>query len=95
MRLHSNLIMKVSAKELKNLKVTGQAAAARGKKFLNRFEAIDEMTQDFEGKQYRVVGALKNTDKIMNDTFWVGVHPSITSPMIEFVAETIRKNLKR
>ena len=49
----------------------------------------------FEGKQYRVVGALKNTDKIMNDTFWVGVHPSITSPMIEFVAETIRKSLKQ
>ena len=49
----------------------------------------------FEGKQYRVVGALKNTDKIMNDTFWVGVYPCITSPMIEFVAETIRKNLKR
>ena len=41
------------------------------------------------GRQYRVCGDLANTDKIMNDTFWVGVYPGLTEPMLDFVAEKI------
>lgn len=35
--------------------------------------------------KYRIFGKLKNTDKIMNDTFWIGVHPGITDEMIEYI----------
>jgi CDP-6-deoxy-D-xylo-4-hexulose-3-dehydrase len=41
------------------------------------------------GRQYRVVGDLTNTDKIMHDTFWIGVHPALTEEMLEFVASKI------
>jgi CDP-6-deoxy-D-xylo-4-hexulose-3-dehydrase len=41
------------------------------------------------GRQYRVVGGLINTDKIMHDTFWLGVHPALTEEMLEFVASKI------
>lgn len=36
---------------------------------------------------YRVVGKLVNTDRIMNDTFWVGVYPGITGEMIGYMKE--------
>jgi len=38
---------------------------------------------------YRVVGSLKNTDAIMERTFWVGVYPGMTDAMIDYMAATI------
>lgn len=38
---------------------------------------------------YRVVGGLKNTEYIMNHTFWVGVYPGMTDEMIDYMAEVI------
>lgn len=38
---------------------------------------------------YRVVGELSNTNKIMNNTFWVGVYPGMTDEMIDYMAKTI------
>lgn len=45
----------------------------------------------FMGTPRRVVGDLKNTDIVMNDTFWVGVWPGLTVPMLDFVIENIYK----
>ena len=44
---------------------------------------------------YRVVGELPITDRIMKDTFWVGVYPGMTDAMIEYMAESIIKALIR
>lgn len=38
---------------------------------------------------YRIVGTLENTDRIMRDTFWVGVYPGMTDEMIDYMAGTI------
>jgi len=43
----------------------------------------------FEGRTYRISGELANTDKIMNDTFWVGVYPGLNEEMLGFVVEKI------
>ncbi len=43
----------------------------------------------FEGRSYRINGALVNTDKIMNDTLWVGVYPGLSEEMLSFVADKI------
>ena len=43
----------------------------------------------FKDVEYRVVGELTNTDKVMNDSFWIGVWPGITDEMINYMVETI------
>lgn len=43
----------------------------------------------YEGREYRVVGPLPNTDFVMNNVFWIGVYPGLTAPMLEFVTDTI------
>ena len=43
---------------------------------------------------YRVVGDLKNTDFIMNNTFWVGVYPGMTDEMIDYMAKIILEAVK-
>jgi CDP-6-deoxy-D-xylo-4-hexulose-3-dehydrase len=41
------------------------------------------------GKQYRVSGNLTNTDKIMNNTFWVGIYPDLAEIQLDYVAGKI------
>jgi CDP-4-dehydro-6-deoxyglucose reductase, E1 len=47
----------------------------------------------FIGTPRRVVGNLANTDIVMNDTFWIGVWPGLTLPMLDYVIETLHKIL--
>lgn len=42
-----------------------------------------------KGRNFRVVGGLVNTDKIMHDTFWIGVYPGLTEEMLDFAASKI------
>lgn len=58
---------------------------------LTKHPCFDEMRATGEG--YRVVGNLTNTDRIMNDTFWVGVYPGMTDEMIDYIAEIIIKSI--
>ncbi|MMZ66067.1 DegT/DnrJ/EryC1/StrS aminotransferase family protein [compost metagenome] len=45
----------------------------------------------YQGVNYRVYGDLTNTDKILHDTFLVGVYPGLTNAMIDYVIEKIRE----
>lgn len=60
---------------------------------LLKHPCFDEMRKSKEG--YRVVGGLKNTDTIMNCTFWVGVYPGMTEEMIRFMIDTIINFVKK
>ena len=42
-------------------------------------------------KDYKVSGELKNTDKIMNNSFWLGVYPNMSEEMIEYMIAVIKK----
>ena len=45
------------------------------------------------GANYRISGDLTNTDNVMNNTFWIGVQPSLTPAMLEFAARKIESYL--
>lgn len=44
----------------------------------------------YKGVPYRVVGNLTNTDRVMNQTFWLGCYPGLSEPMLEYMVETLR-----
>jgi len=54
---------------------------------LTKHPCFDEMRAAGEG--YRIVGSLENTDRIMADTFWIGVYPGMTDEMIDYMAKML------
>jgi CDP-6-deoxy-D-xylo-4-hexulose-3-dehydrase len=46
-----------------------------------------------QGAIYRVSGELTNSDNVMNNTFWIGVQPSLSPEMLEFAARKIETYL--
>ncbi|WP_335343119.1 lipopolysaccharide biosynthesis protein RfbH [Pseudodesulfovibrio indicus] len=53
---------------------------------------VDHLT---EGKEYRVVGGLPNTDFVMNNTLWIGVYPGMDAPRLDYMAQQIKAFIKR
>lgn len=53
---------------------------------LTRHPCFETLTA---GDDYRIVGALTNTDKIMNDSFWIGVYPGMTREKLDYMADSI------
>jgi len=45
----------------------------------------------FENVEYRVVGDLTNTDKTMNQTFWVGVQPALSKENLDYISEKLEE----
>jgi CDP-6-deoxy-D-xylo-4-hexulose-3-dehydrase len=43
--------------------------------------------------KYRVSGSLERTDVVMNNTFWIGVYPGLTEPMLEYAVGCIERYL--
>ncbi len=59
---------------------------------LIKHPCFDELRK--EGKGYRVVGDLKNTNRIMEDTFWIGLYPGMTNKEIDFTIKKIKEVCK-
>lgn len=45
-------------------------------------------------RAYRVVGELHETDRVMRDTFWIGVYPGLGEEQLDYVVETMMQGLK-
>ncbi|WP_323735595.1 lipopolysaccharide biosynthesis protein RfbH [Methanosphaera sp. ISO3-F5] len=52
---------------------------------------FDEIRDD--NTKYKIVGDLKNTERIMNDTFWIGVYPGMTDEKIDYMIKCIEDSL--
>lgn len=47
------------------------------------------------GIKFRRIGSLKNTEKIMKDTFWLGVYPALNKEKLSFIVKKIREFIKK
>ena len=59
---------------------------------LTKHPCFDEMREQKQG--YRVAGELTNTDRIMRDTFWIGVYPGMTDEMVDTMIAGIHEVCK-
>lgn len=55
---------------------------------LVKHPCFDELRESGQG--YRVVGELTNTDRIMRDTFWVGVYPGMTDERLDYMVQVFK-----
>ena len=60
---------------------------------LIKHPCFDEMRAAGEG--FRVVGELNDTERILADTFWVGVYPGMTDEKIDYMAKVIKEGLEQ
>ncbi len=56
---------------------------------LLKHPCFDELRKSGQG--FRVAGELTETDRIMRDTFWVGVYPGLTEDKLDYMAQVIRE----
>jgi len=45
----------------------------------------------FKGVNYRIADRLDTTDTIMNQTFWIGTFPGLSSEMLDYIVESFRE----
>jgi CDP-6-deoxy-D-xylo-4-hexulose-3-dehydrase len=76
-------------KELEKSKIATRLLFAGN---ITRQPVFDRMKSN--GKDFRVVNDLKTTDKVMNDSFWVGVYPGMTEDMINYMIKKINITLE-
>ncbi len=43
-----------------------------------------------ENEDYKVIGKLVKTNKIMNDSFWIGLYPGMGNEAIDYMIKKIR-----
>lgn len=60
---------------------------------LTKHPCFDQMRAT--GAGYRIAGTLDVTDRIMTDTFWIGVYPGMTDEMTDYMAKMIHEALER
>jgi len=56
-----------------------------------RHPMFDTLVKD---KEYRVIGELTNTDKIMNNSFWIGLYPGMGDEALNYMIIQIKKFIK-
>ena len=47
-----------------------------------------------QGVEYRLVGELANTDRVMSNLFWIGVYPGLDDAALTYMAETLNTGVR-
>ncbi len=60
---------------------------------LTKHPCFDQLRDSGEG--HRIVGTLENTDRIMNDSFWIGVYPEMTEEKLNYMIKMIKEAINK
>ena len=55
---------------------------------LIRHPCFDEIR---DTNAYRIVGSLANTDRIMNNSFWIGVYPGLDDSRLTYMSDALHE----
>ena len=55
---------------------------------ITKHPCFDEIRDD--NSKYKVIGNLENTNRIMNDTFWIGLYPGMTNVKLDYMIKCIK-----
>jgi CDP-6-deoxy-D-xylo-4-hexulose-3-dehydrase len=44
----------------------------------------------YKNTNFKIIGDLKNSDVVMERSFWIGVYPGLSNEMLEYVSDSIR-----
>tara|TARA_B110000503_G_C7135681_1_gene408680 strand:+ start:464 stop:1837 length:1374 start_codon:yes stop_codon:yes gene_type:complete len=86
----------LTIKEPKKLNRNKLVEHLNNKKILTRLLFAGNLTKQpgYMNKKHKIIGTLKNTNKIMNDTFWVGVWPGLGNQELDFIVSEIKTYIK-
>lgn len=59
---------------------------------ITKHPCFDEIRDDYS--KYKVIGTLENTNRIMNDTFWIGLYPGMTNVKLDYMIKCIKNSLE-
>ena len=48
----------------------------------------------YEGVEKRIIGGLENTNRVMEDTFWIGVWPGLDKEHLDYMINMIKKSIE-
>ncbi len=89
LREECNLKRNEMMQELENKKIQARLLFAGN---IIRQPVFDKMRESKKG--FRLIGDLTNTDKVMNDSFWIGVYPGMSDEMLDYMINQISILLK-
>jgi CDP-6-deoxy-D-xylo-4-hexulose-3-dehydrase len=49
----------------------------------------------YQNIEHRRIGPLINSDRVMNQVFWIGVYPGLTEPMLEYMTDSLHAAVGR
>lgn len=80
-------------KDPKKLNRTEMIKFLNDRRVLSRLLFAGNLTRQpgYMNKKHRVIGDLKNTDKIMNDSFWIGVWPGLNEEHLNFMVASVKE----
>ena len=86
-------MLTIKEKKLDRKKIIGYLES---KKILTRLLFAGNLTRQpaFKDIEFRVAGNLKNTDKVMNDSFWLGIWPALNSNHFKYMAKILKEAVK-
>ena len=87
----------ITIKNNKKLDRTKMVKHLNEKRILTRLLFAGNLIRQpgYMNKKHRVVGSLNNTDKLMNDSFWLGVWPGLGEEHLDFMVESVKEFIRK